>query len=55
MKTPENTEENPDDPEPAAEGNIQMEYSPGWLCNPSIGAVIKNYLYWYYLIIQNIQ
>jgi hypothetical protein len=27
VKTPENTEEDPDDPEPADEGDIQMEYS----------------------------
>jgi hypothetical protein len=27
MKTPENTEEDPDDPEPADEGYIQMECS----------------------------
>jgi hypothetical protein len=27
-KTKENIEENPDDPEPAAEGDTQMEYSP---------------------------
>jgi hypothetical protein len=27
MKHPENTEENPDDSEPADEGDIQMEYS----------------------------
>jgi hypothetical protein len=27
MKTPENTEEDADDPEPADEGDIQMEYS----------------------------
>jgi hypothetical protein len=26
MKTPENTEEDPDNPEPADEGDIQMEY-----------------------------
>jgi len=26
MKTPENREQNPDDPEPAGEGDIQMEY-----------------------------
>jgi len=26
-KTPENTEEDPDDSEPADEGDIQMEYS----------------------------
>jgi hypothetical protein len=28
MNTPENTEEDPDDPEPAGEGDIQMEYPP---------------------------
>jgi hypothetical protein len=27
-KTKENTEDNLDDPEPATEGDIQMEYSP---------------------------
>jgi hypothetical protein len=27
MKTPENSEENPDYPEPVSEGDIQMEYS----------------------------
>jgi len=27
MKTPENTEDNPDDPQPAEGGDIQMEYS----------------------------
>jgi hypothetical protein len=27
MKTPADTEENPDDPGPADEGGIQMEYS----------------------------
>jgi hypothetical protein len=27
MKTPENTEDDPDDPQPAEEGDIQMEYS----------------------------
>jgi hypothetical protein len=27
MKTPENTEEDPFDPEPADAGDIQMEYS----------------------------
>jgi hypothetical protein len=27
MKTPENTEKGPDDPEPADEGDIQMEHS----------------------------
>jgi hypothetical protein len=28
MKTPENTEQDPDDPEPADEGDIQLEYFP---------------------------
>ena len=27
MKTPENTDEDPDDSEPTAEGHIQMEHS----------------------------
>ena len=27
IKTPENTEDNPDDPQPAEGGDIQMEYS----------------------------
>jgi hypothetical protein len=27
VKTPENTEEEPDDPEPADDGDIRMEYS----------------------------
>jgi hypothetical protein len=27
VKTPENTEKGPDDPEPAGEGDIQMLYS----------------------------
>jgi hypothetical protein len=27
MRNPENTEEDPDGPKPADEGNIQMEYS----------------------------
>jgi hypothetical protein len=27
MKTPENTEKDPDDPEPAYKQDIQMEYS----------------------------
>lgn len=26
MKTPENTDDDPDDPQPAEEGDIQMEY-----------------------------
>jgi hypothetical protein len=29
MKTPENTEEDPEDPEPADEEDIPMEYSSG--------------------------
>jgi hypothetical protein len=44
VKTPKNTAEDPDDPEPADEGDIQMEYSSDWLYRPNIGAVIKNYL-----------
>jgi hypothetical protein len=43
-KTPENTEEDPDDPESIDEGDIQMEYSCHWLHGTSIGAVTKNYL-----------
>jgi len=31
IKTPENTEEDPNAPQPAAEGDIQMEYSCDWL------------------------
>jgi len=31
MKTPGNLEKGPDDPEPADEGNIQIEYSSDWL------------------------
>jgi hypothetical protein len=34
MKTSENTEEDPDDPE-QADGDIQMEYSSEWLYSPS--------------------
>jgi hypothetical protein len=43
-EAPENAEEDPDDPEPADEGNIQMEYSFACFYSPSIGAVTKNYL-----------
>jgi hypothetical protein len=39
MKTPENTEDNYDDSEPADEGDLQMEYSSYSLYTPSIGAV----------------
>jgi hypothetical protein len=39
MKTPENTEEDPDDCEPADEGNIQMElYRPNSSSNKKIPA-----------------
>jgi len=41
MKTPENTEENPDDPNPADKGYIKMEYFPDHLNTPSVGAVSK--------------
>jgi hypothetical protein len=41
MKTPENTAENPDDPEQADEGDTQMEYYYDQLYNPNIGAVTK--------------
>jgi hypothetical protein len=44
MKTPENIAEDPDDPGPADEGDIQMEYSSDYLCKPSIGPVTNNYL-----------
>jgi hypothetical protein len=43
-EAPENTEEDPDDPESADERNIQMEYSFTCFYSPSIGAVTKNYL-----------
>jgi hypothetical protein len=45
MKTPEKTEEDPHDPEPANKGNIWMEDSCVWLYAPSIGVVTTNYLY----------
>jgi hypothetical protein len=41
---PDNTEQETDDPEPADEGDIQMQYSSDKLYSPSIGAVTKNYL-----------
>ena len=44
MRIPENTEKGHDDPEPADEGEIQMEYSYGQLYSPSIGVVTINYL-----------
>ena len=42
MKTPENTEEDYDDPEPADEGDLQMEYSSYSLYTRSIGAVTRH-------------
>jgi hypothetical protein len=41
MKTPWNTEDNPDDPEPANEADTQMEYCSDWLYSPSTGPEIK--------------
>jgi len=41
LNTPENIEEDPDDSEPAAEGDVQMEYYSDWLYSPNIGTVIK--------------
>jgi hypothetical protein len=41
MKTPDNTQEDPDDSEPADEEDIQMEYYSDQLYNPNIGAVTK--------------
>jgi hypothetical protein len=43
-KTPENTEENPDDPQMADEEDMQMQYSSNYLCSRSTGAVTKNHL-----------
>jgi hypothetical protein len=42
MKTPENTKVDYDDPEPADEGDLQMEYSSYSLYTPSIGAVTSH-------------
>jgi hypothetical protein len=42
IKTPENTEEDPVDPHPADEGDIQMEYSSDYMYSPSIRNVTKN-------------
>ena len=60
MNTPENIEEEPDDSEPAAEGDVQMEYYTDWLYSPNIGTVIKITCkilgqYRYCLIIHNIR
>jgi hypothetical protein len=45
MKTPENKEEDPDVPEPAHKGDVQMEYYSDYLFSPNLGAVTKDYLY----------
>jgi len=39
VTTPENTEEDPDDPEPVYGEIIKMEYYSSWLNSPSTGAV----------------
>jgi hypothetical protein len=44
IPTTENVDEECYAPEPAAEGNIQMEYSSDWLFSPNVAAVTKNYL-----------
>jgi hypothetical protein len=44
VKTPENTEENSDVPEPADDADIQMEYSFAQFYRPSIQALTQNYL-----------
>ena len=43
-ETPKNTEEDPDDPESADEGNIQMKYSLDYLYSLKVAAVTENYL-----------
>jgi hypothetical protein len=43
MKTPENIAEHPDDPEPADEGDIQMEHYSDKLYGLSIGTLTKSY------------
>jgi len=56
MKTPENTKNDPADPEPT-NGYIQMEYFTDYFISPSRGAVTKkssqknSRQYRYYLII----
>jgi len=44
MKTPKNTEEDPDDPESAGEENIQMKYSLDYLYSLKIATVTENHL-----------
>jgi hypothetical protein len=58
-ETSENIKGDPGAPEPAAEGDIRMQYSSDWLCSPNIGAgtkiVCKNIdQYEYCLLVQNI-
>jgi hypothetical protein len=45
MKTPENTEEDPGDPEPAGQGGMQMKFPSDYLYSPSTGAITKIYMY----------
>lgn len=42
IKSPENTKEDPNDPDQADEGHTQIEHSFDELWKPSIGAVTKN-------------
>ena len=44
VKTLQETEEDPIDPEPAYEGGVKVEYFPDQLYRPRIGAVTRNYL-----------
>jgi len=45
LKRLQKESEGPDDgTEPAAVGDILMEYSSDYLCSPSTGVVTKNYL-----------
>jgi len=43
-KTPENTEEDADNPEPADEGDIQNDYSSELLCSPRYSSRNKKLL-----------
>jgi len=49
---PQDTEEDAVDPEPAADGDTKMEYSPDSLCSPSIRTVTKKLHVRTYLMIQ---
>lgn len=44
IQTPENTKQDPYDPEPADEGDDQVQYSSNYSYSSSIVAVTKNYL-----------